>query len=46
MWLVLASARGIENALGVLKRVASEMTGDQIADAGRLAREWKPVSKR
>jgi uncharacterized protein len=46
MWLTLATARGNENASIALDAVAREMTLDQIAEAERLAREWKPVAER
>ena len=41
-WLNLAEAEGTENASKNLDRIAKEMTDEQIAEAQRLAREWKP----
>src|SRR6266508_4217399 len=48
-WLNLAAARypaseteNRENAVSARERVASKMTAAQIAEAQRLAREWKP----
>lgn len=46
MWLTLATARGNANARIVLDAVAREMAPKQIAEAERLAREWKPVAAR
>jgi TPR repeat protein len=42
MWLSLATAHE-PNAVGELDLVASQMTPDEIAEAQRLAREWKPT---
>ncbi len=43
MWFNLAAAQGKdENVLKLRDLLASEMTPDQIAEAQRLAREWKP----
>ena len=41
MWLSLATAHE-PDAVGELDLVASQMTPDEIAEAQRLAREWKP----
>lgn len=50
MWLDLAAARssGEDRAHSVKAwgQVAEEMTPTQIAEARRLAREWKPVPPR
>ena len=42
MWLNLAVAHGIERAIKARDFAAEKMTSDQIAEAQRLAREWKP----
>jgi hypothetical protein len=42
MWLNLAAARGNANALRNRDIAAKKMTSAQIAEAQRLAREWKP----
>jgi uncharacterized protein len=42
MWLNLAAARGDKGASEVRASLAKEMTPDQIAEAQKLAREWKP----
>jgi hypothetical protein len=46
MWLSLVGARG--NADGIRDRdvIAREMTPEQITEAQRLAREWKPKTSR
>ena len=43
MWLSLAAAHGDKKAAGDGAGVAKLMTPDQIAEAQRLAREWKPT---
>jgi uncharacterized protein len=45
MWFNLAVARGFNEAITVRDDVAKLMTPDQIADAERLTREWKPKAK-
>jgi hypothetical protein len=43
MWLNLAAA---QDGLGAVERrdlLAKAMTSDQIAEAQRMAREWKPT---
>jgi hypothetical protein len=42
MWFNLAAARGHKNAVKVRDMVAARMTPAQIAEAQKLAREWKP----
>ena len=42
MWLNLAAAQGYTAAVKLRDRVASKMTPNQIAEAQRRAREWKP----
>jgi TPR repeat protein len=42
MWFSLAAAGGIESDNNVLDQLATKMTPEQIAEAQRLAREWKP----
>jgi hypothetical protein len=50
MWLNLAASRvgekDRENAVMDRDKVASEMTSAQIAEAQKLAREWKPKPER
>ncbi len=46
MWWNLAAAQGIENAKTNRDIVASRMTPDQLAEAQRMAREWKPAAER
>ncbi len=45
MWLNLAAVRGLETARTLRDRLAEEMTPAQVANAQRLAREWKPKKK-
>ncbi len=45
MWLSLAAKQGIERARKARDELAKKMTPAQIAEAQRLAREWKPKSK-
>lgn len=42
MWLSLAAAQGNKGASDALESLSSTMTPSQIAEAKRLAREWKP----
>jgi hypothetical protein len=42
MWFNLAGVQGDEDATKKRDIVAAKMTPDQIAEAQRLAREWKP----
>ena len=42
MWFNLAAARGKKNAVKARDIVAAQMTPAQIAEAQKLAREWKP----
>ncbi len=42
MWVSLAAPQGHEGAAVGVKRLGKLMTPDQIAEAQRLAREWKP----
>jgi TPR repeat protein len=46
MWFNLAVAQGKEEAVDHRDFVASMMTPDQIAEAQRLALEWKPKAER
>ena len=41
-WFNLAAARGNKHAAGNRDWLAKKMTPDQIEEAQRLAREWKP----
>ena len=45
MWLNLAAAQGYEEAKKDRDFVASHMTADQLAEAQRLARDWKPAAE-
>jgi hypothetical protein len=45
MWLSLAAAQGVYNAEERRDRVAKKMPPAQIAEAQKLAREWKPIKK-
>ena len=42
MWYILAAAKGLTDAAKERDMVAAQMTPAQIAEAQRLAREWKP----
>ena len=42
MWFNLAAAKGDADAVKNRDRVAAKMTPAQIAEAQKLAREWKP----
>ena len=42
MWLNLSAAQGQETAVKVRDIVAGKMTPEQLAEAQRLARDWKP----
>ncbi|MCP4382511.1 MAG: sel1 repeat family protein [Hyphomicrobiales bacterium] len=42
MWWNLASAQGLKDARKSRDRIAKKMTPDQITEAQRMAREWKP----
>ena len=42
MWFNLAAAQGNAFAEMFLRDTADKMTPDQIAEAQKLAREWKP----
>jgi hypothetical protein len=43
MWLNLATAHGATDAAKFRDELAAKMTPEQVADAQRLAREWKPT---
>jgi len=45
MWFNLAAAQNEENAAGARDETASLMTPAQIAEAQKLAREWKPTKQ-
>lgn len=45
MWFSLAVGQGDPNAQKGLEVVAKQMTPAQIAEAKRLASEWKPKGK-
>ena len=42
MWINLSAAQANQKAIQARDMVASKMTPAQIAEAQRLAREWKP----
>jgi hypothetical protein len=42
MWLDLAAAQEVEKARKLCDNLAKLMTPAQIAEAQKLAREWKP----
>ena len=42
LWFTIAEALGWSHARGLSEKVAKEMTPAQIAEAQRLAREWRP----
>jgi TPR repeat protein len=42
MWLILAAAQGFEAARSARDKLTAHMTPGQIAEAHRLAGEWKP----
>jgi TPR repeat protein len=46
VWINLAAAQGNEVARTNLDIAANQMTPDQLAEAQRLAREWKPTPAR
>jgi TPR repeat protein len=46
MWYHLAAARGNQEALRNRDDAAQHMTSAQIAEAQKLAREWKPTPPR
>jgi TPR repeat protein len=46
IWLSLAAAQGREGAAAFRDLMARRMTPAQIAEAQKLAREWKPVPKK
>jgi len=46
MWLSLAAAQGDEYAAKRRKEVEAGLTATQLAEAQRLAREWKPKPER
>ncbi len=45
MWLNLAAAQGDRKSQQVIDKVAEKMTPSQIAEAQRMAKEWKPKGK-
>ncbi len=45
LWLNLAASQGLSDAKKLRDTVAAIMTPSQIAEAQRLAREWKPKGK-
>jgi len=45
MWLNLSAARGFQSAAKSLDTITHYMTPAQIAEAQKLAREWKPTTQ-
>jgi hypothetical protein len=45
MWFNLAAAQGNSFAEMFLKDTADKMTPEQIADAQKLARKWRPTTQ-
>jgi TPR repeat protein len=45
MWFTLSAAQGREGAAAFRDLIARRMTPAQIAEAQKLAREWKPPSR-
>jgi uncharacterized protein len=45
MWLNIAAAKGHKVAPTTRDIIAEKMTPQQIAEAQRLAREWKPTKR-
>jgi TPR repeat protein len=45
MWYNLSAAQGEPRAAEARDALATQMTPAQIAEAQRLAREWKPIRK-
>jgi uncharacterized protein len=43
VWLTLAAAQGVKEAEKARDNVSTRMTQSQIAEAQRLAKEWKPT---
>jgi hypothetical protein len=46
MWLNLSAAKGDQQASEARRTVAAQMSPEQLAEAQKLAREWKPVGHR
>jgi uncharacterized protein len=46
MWLDLSAARGMKRAVEERDQLVQSMTAPQIAQAKKLAREWKPTAGR
>ncbi len=46
MWFILASVEGDKLAIENRDLLAKEMTPAQIAEAQKMAREWKPTPSR
>ena len=45
MWYSLGASKGVEAGARLRDALAKKMDSDQIAEAQKLAREWKPKSK-
>jgi uncharacterized protein len=45
MWYTLGAAKGARSGAALRDALADQMTQDQLAEAHRLAREWKPKNK-
>jgi len=44
MWVNLAATQGEENGVTARELIAEKMTPEQIAEAQRMVREWKPTT--
>jgi uncharacterized protein len=42
MWFSLAATNGFKEAVRNMAQVARHMTPEQIAEAQKMARDWKP----
>lgn len=46
MWFDLAAKQGVESARSARDRLEMHMTMEQIADAKKLSKEWKPIRRK
>jgi hypothetical protein len=45
MWFELSAAQGYNDAIQARETVSERMTTEQVAEAQKLAHEWKPTTK-
>lgn len=45
MWFELSAAQGYKDAIQARETVSERVTPEQIAEAQKLAREWKPTTQ-